>query len=68
MSEDERPPRPDVVDVLVPVNVVEVASSTPFDERRSDTEGAERSDRRVDSPGNSFLRRLEELFAMFLHV
>jgi hypothetical protein len=45
MAENERPPREDVVDVAVPVDVDEVCAFAALDEERRAADGSKRADR-----------------------
>ena len=61
VPEDERPPRKDVVDVAVTVDVDEIRALAALDEERLPTDGFERPHGRVDAAGQQALRGGEEL-------
>src|SRR5262245_46430177 len=60
VSEDERPPGADVIDVALAVGVPEVRTLAAREEARRAADGAERAHRRVDTSGNDGLRLLEQ--------
>jgi hypothetical protein len=62
VSKDEWPPREDIVDVPVPVDVVEVRSLAALDEKRLSANGTEGSGRAVDSAGDYALRLRKEFY------
>ena len=64
MAQDHRPPRADVVDVVVAVDVVEVGPLGPGDERRLAADGAERPRRAVHAAGNHAVGPDEGLVAL----
>ncbi len=59
VAEDQRPPREDVVDVAIPVDVDEVGALPALDEQRRPADRLERADGRAHAPGHQ-LRRLRE--------
>src|SRR5262249_21581343 len=59
VAEDQRPPRADVVEVLVAVEVVEVRPVAAGDEQRLAADGAERAGGAVDAAGDEATGALE---------
>ena len=55
MSKDQRSPALHIVNVTIPVDVVEVATLSSFNERRSSLHAAERSYRRIYTSWNDFI-------------
>src|SRR5262245_58738823 len=64
MAENHRPPRADVVDVTMVIDVVEVCSLAACDEDRFAADSAERPRWAVDSAGDYALSALEGLMAV----
>src|SRR5262249_16227399 len=62
VSEDQRPPRPDVIDIFLTVDVPDVGAIATVDERRLPTHRAKCTNRRVHASGNHLQRTIEELF------
>src|SRR5262245_49668995 len=60
VAEDQRPPREDVVDVAVAVDVDEIRTFTSLDEQWPSADRLERPYRRTDAAGHETGRLLEE--------
>src|SRR5262245_32999324 len=52
MAQDERPPRADVIEIPIAVDVEEIRPFAALDERRLPADGAERARRAVDAAGD----------------
>jgi len=61
VTEDERPPRAEIVDVLVAVDVHHAGAVAPCHEDGAAADGVERPDRGVDSAGHQASRALQQL-------
>ena len=67
VAEDHRPPRPDVVDVAVAVDVDEPRALALAEEDGRSADGAKGAHRGVHPAGDDALRGLKELLAAFVH-
>src|SRR5262249_15400189 len=67
MSEDQRSPRTDIINVFFPVDVPNMRTVTAIDEERLAADGTERPNRRVHAPWHKFLSTIENLFG-FRHL
>jgi hypothetical protein len=67
MSEDHRPPRANVVDVLAPVFVDEARAPRLAEEHRSAPDGPKGAHRGIDAAGNDALRTFKQLAAALVH-
>jgi hypothetical protein len=65
MTQDEWSPRKNVVNIAIAVDIVQVWSTTAFDEQRLSTHGAEGSHRRIN-PAREHSLGLLEKFLRFL--
>ena len=52
---DERPPRHDVVDVVIAVDILDIGAATTADEERRGADRLERTNRAVDATGQDLL-------------
>jgi uncharacterized Zn-finger protein len=62
VAQQQRPPRADVVDVLLPIDVENMRAFAAREERRRPTHAAEGAHRRIHAAGNDFLCPAEEGF------
>src|SRR5262245_16598767 len=62
MTVNERPPRHHIIDVRVPVDILEIRAARPRDEQRTRADGLERAHRAVHAAGQDPRGRCEELF------
>ena len=62
VAQQQRAPRADVVDVLVAVDVEDVAALAARDEERIAAHAAKGAHRRIDAAGNDVLRPAKQLF------
>ena len=61
MSEDERPPTSDKIEIAFSIDVVELGTESLLDKKRSSPHLFKGADRAVDSPRDQILRRLPHL-------
>jgi hypothetical protein len=62
MPQDERTPGADIVDVLSPIHIIDLAPLAPFNEEGGSAYGLERSHRAINSTWQIALRFLEKFF------
>jgi hypothetical protein len=61
MPEDHRPPREDIINVRISIQIVEPSPLGSVNEPRLSSNGSEGADRTVYPPGNQLLSLFEEL-------
>src|SRR6516164_11426137 len=64
MTENERPPGANVIDVLLAVRVPNMRAISPLNKERLAANGPKRTNRRIHSAGDDLLRTIEKLFRL----